>query len=292
MRNRLFLSLIAAAGVLAASAAQAGVLTSATWSGSLQSNDYTVSNLSGTCAENSATVVLNNTSFNSIACPTTANAGITLGATGSATATSYNVSLTMPLFSIEQFTTGGAVPIFTKASIVGPGAIQGTAGMATGITNVGGMVTVKLAAHVMGSGYAAGGVGSTLVKLPLSAGKAGTAYQYFKVLTNPHYLTVDFYAWTPGTKTFAGLTSKYAPLAEATVVAMGSFNLTANGGGTVTLVAPSKISIDGMLAQRRTASFTTLKLTYAPDVVPEPATLLLLGAGALGLAIVGTRKSQ
>jgi hypothetical protein len=60
------------------------------------------------------------------------------------------------------------------------------------------------------------------------------------------------------------------------------------GGGTVTLVAPSKISIDGPLAQRRTASFTTLKLSYAP----EPSTLLLLGAGVMGLALVGSRKSK
>jgi hypothetical protein len=67
---------------------------------------------------------------------------------------------------------------------------------------------------------------------------------------------------------------------------MGSFNLTANGGGTVTLVSPTKISIDCGLAQRRTAGFTALKMVF----VPEPGTLLLLGAGALGLVLVGSRK--
>ena len=68
----------------------------------------------------------------------------------------------------------------------------------------------------------------------------GVTTGYFTVLGNGHYITVDFYAWTPHTLTFTGLTSKFAPLPTPTVVAMGSVNLTSMGGGTVTLVSPSK----------------------------------------------------
>jgi hypothetical protein len=127
---------------------------------------------------------------------------------------------------------------------------------------------------------------NTLVAVPVSIGKAGTFIGSFIVLGITHTITVDFFAWTPGMATFVGLTSKGVAL--PTVMAVGSFNLTAGGGGTVTLVSPTKVDIDGSLAQRRTASFTTLKLTFAG--VPEPGTLLLLGAGALGLALVGSRK--
>jgi hypothetical protein len=84
---------------------------------------------------------------------------------------------------------------------------------------------------------------------------------------------------------FDGLTTKGVAL--PTVTAAGSWNLTApDGAGTVTLVSPSKISIDCALAQRRTASFTALKMFF----VPEPGSLLLLGAGALGLVLLGSRK--
>jgi hypothetical protein len=69
---------------------------------------------------------------------------------------------------------------------------------------------------------------------------------------------------------------------------MGSFDLTANGGGTVTLVAPSKVSIDGNLVGRRSASFATVKLSF----VPEPGTLLLLGGTALALVLAAKRATQ
>ena len=47
--------------------------------------------------------------------------------------------------------------------------------------------------------------------------------------------------------------------------------------GWPTLVAPSKISVDGPAVQRRTASFATLHMVF----VPEPGALLLLAAAGL-----------
>jgi PEP-CTERM motif len=279
MRNRLFLSFVAAASLVVASGANAGALTAATWNQTLQGVDVTVTNASTTCT-NTATNVTDQV----IGCPTGG-----LNATGVATATDFSVSLTMPLFTLSQFTTGGTIPINTNATVSGAQVVKGTANAAAGTPGVGGIVTVKTAAHTKASMYAPGM--SSLLKVPLSVGKAGTFTNYFIVIGVLHYITVDFYAWTPGTQTFTGLTSKYAPLGTpgmGTVVAMGSFGLTGAGGGTVTLVSPSKISIDGALAQRRTAGFTSLKLTYAG--APEPGTLLLLGAGVAGLVLVGSRK--
>ena len=61
-----------------------------------------------------------------------------------------------------------------------------------------------------------------------------------------------------------------------------SFDLTAMGGGSVLLVAPTRLSIDGGVAQQRTLAVTTLKLSF----VPEPGAWLLLAAGALALGRV------
>jgi len=89
---------------------------------------------------------------------------------------------------------------------------------------------------------------------------------------------VDFYAWTPGTLSFMGLTSKGVALPAVTV--SGRFSLTPlHGAGPVTLVAPSS------LAQRRTVSFTKLVLFF-----PEPGTWLFFAAAGLGMLWTARRR--
>ncbi len=264
MRGRLLSSLLAGAAMVVASAAQAGTLTSALWLQNTQGVPMT---------------------------RTTAQ----LGATGPSTSGWIAVALSYPAFSLAFFvpkTSMGVVDLHLKVTQGGPQVITATPAMASGTPGIPGTVIVMTAAHVgKGANQSMYNAGiNTLVAIPLSVGNAGTFVGYFTVTGAPHGITVDFYAWSPGTLTFTGLTT--AGVALPTVVAMGSFNLSASGGGTVTLVSPSKISIDGVLAQRRTASFTALILSFAGGSphVPEPGALLLLGAGAAGLLLVGRRK--
>jgi hypothetical protein len=159
--------------------------------------------------------------------------------------------------------------------------------MADADVGIPGTVIVMTAPHAsMGVDQSMFSVGTrTLLRVPLGFGANGRATNsWFTVLGVPHSLTVDFYAWTPGTRTFTGLTSMSLPLPD--VVVMGSFALTGSGGGMVTLVAPTKLTVIGRVADRKTASYTTLKLYF----VPEPGTLLLLASAAACLALVGRRQ--
>jgi hypothetical protein len=271
MRTRLVVIVLAA--VLAAAGAEAGTLTSATWTQEIEGIALTVTNSGATCTDPNPAHV---PGAGFITCPT---AG--LQAAGASTGTAYSVSLTMPLFAFQVFTTGGTINFGTHATLSGAQAIAGNAFSASGSPGIPGAVTVAGAMHTMLSMWTP--LASTLVYIPLSVGKAGQFTGTWNFLGSPAYLTVDFYAWTPGTLTFTGLSSQGNPLPD--VVAMGTFNLTANGAGTVTLVSPSKVSVDYSGAfQIHSASFATLKLTF----VPEPSSLLLLGAGAL--ALLGFRR--
>src|SRR5262245_51376556 len=264
MRNRLFLSLVAAASLFAASTVQAGTLTSATWLQVTQGIPLTRTTMQ-------------------------------LSASGTSTGTTASVSINFPLTSINVFvpkTSMGVLDLGIKVTQGGATVqkITAAASMASGNPGIGGTVVVMTASHIaMGANQSMFMNGATtLVAVPLSNGKAGQFTSTFSVLGNAHQITVDFFAWTPHTVMFAGLTSKGAALPNVT--AKGSFALNGAGAGQVTLVSPSKVSINGTLAQRRTAAFTTLVLKFAG--VPEPGTLLLLCAGALGLVVIGSRSKS
>src|SRR5262245_31208844 len=198
-----------------------------------------------------------------------------LGATGTSSGTSIGVNLSYPALQatlIVPKSANGAVDLHIKVTQGGPQSLTATNSMADGSPGIPGTVIVMNAVHTMAGANASMFMAgtTTFLAVPLSNGKAGTVMTSFTVTGATHYVTVDFYAWTPHTLTFTGLTTKGKALPD--VIAMGSFNLTPSGGGKVTLVSPTKVSIDGALFARRTASFTKLVLSF----VPEPSTLLLL----------------
>lgn len=283
-------TLLVALVCIVGGAAHAGTLQQATWSQTIQGVEVTLTmddtDFDGVIDGSSKCVPKDPTQIqHSILCP----ANGLLGSTGYTTPTSYSVSLTMPLVSLTHVTTGGAINVHTRATLEGPVLINGGAAGGVGDGNLG-MVTVRVAAHVLKGVNASMQTArkTTLVKVALSSGVSARQTGYFTILGNPHHITIDFYAWTHRTRTFTGLTSKFAPLPTPTISAMGFLTLVPdNDNNFVSLVAPSRISIDGPLAQRRTASFTTLHMKF---YIPEASVLLLLGAGAAGLTAFGALR--
>lgn len=266
MRSRLLFLLAGAVAMLATSAASAGTLTSASWIQTAQGFPMTRTASDPRWFYSG-----------------TSNASLSIAAF-------INYFYTQTVFGVPK-TPNGTLDLAINVTQGGSQNVGASAGGASGSPGIAGTVVVAggLPIHIgMGANQSMYKVGTmTIVQVPLSAGKAGLFTGTFDVLGANHTITVQFYSWTVGTQTFTGLTSALAsPTALPNVTAMGSFNLTAGGGGMVTLVSPSVVDIDGAIARRRTASFTALVMNF----VPEPGTLLLLGAGALGLVLMGSRK--
>ena len=218
-------------------------------------------------------------------------------------ATSIAVSLSYPAFSVAFFvpkTAGGLIDLAVTITQGGPQNVTATPSMAVASQGIPGTIIVMTANHALkGVNQSMYNIGAnTLLQIPLSAGVNAQVTGSFFVLGITHSITVDFYAWTANARIFTGLTSKGVALPD--VIAPGAWGLspivrytnstgattTAGGGGVVTLV-----SIDCRVAQRRTASFTTLKLRFLTDhPLPEPSTLLLLGAAGLALLLRARRR--
>jgi PEP-CTERM motif len=195
-----------------------------------------------------------------------------------------SVNLSFPQFTLSSFvpkTSMGVLDLHRKLTLGGPQAITATPGMGGGAPGIPGTVVAKTAMHIAaGPSASMFNVGAnTLLRVPLDIGHAGQLTGTFSILGQSGLFTVDHFAWTPGTLVFSDLTSKGQSSPPVTV--MGSFVLSAQGGGTVTLVSPTKFkAVCALLTTNRIESLSTLKLTF----VPEPGTLLLITAAGAALA--------
>lgn len=185
---------------------------------------------------------------------------------GTSTATSLSVSLGVPAFVTSFPVT--APPLVSPSvtlNLSGTQMLTATAGMGGATMGLPGAVTSRIPA-------------TPILRIPLAVGAAGvstfTATYAFGI---NHYITVAHYAWTPGAVTLTGLTHNLAALPD--VVTAGSFMLDSSGAGTVTLVAPTRFTVQSSLPYRSNVALTRLTLHF----VPEPgAWLLLLAAAGLG----------
>jgi hypothetical protein len=186
--------------------------------------------------------------------------------------------------------------------------LVGTAA-ATGITSAPPItqVVISLAGHAAGNFTATGGPGGgvggpmtlsgvarilaytgnvTLVAVPLSAagqpggfvsvtGGGGTIIQAY----GTGWTTGSWTLMAPATTVGGGTTT------PQTVTATGADLRTPLGGGTLVLISPLFIrtNLAGDIP-----TFAVLTLGFAP--IPEPGTLLLLGSGIAGLALLGRKR--
>jgi hypothetical protein len=96
--------------------------------------------------------------------------------------------------------------------------------------------------------------------------------------------------WHIGAVAQTGLTSMFGALPNA--MATGNVSVTSMTGMQYThvnLVSLGRTKVRG-LANSDTSTPTFLRLVFENTVVPEPGTLMLLGAGVVGLVMIGRRK--
>ncbi len=253
---RWFLTL-ALAALWFSGAAHAGTLTSATWVGDFQGTPFTlVTSGASLTASGSASGSAIGSVFLSVAAPPL---------------TQFQDSF--PGIFISQ-TLGGSQTI-GSANMANQG-ISGRVRTFVGVDNTGGL------------GFS----------IPLSAGVAGNSTTaYIAVLGIPVEVTATFFPWATGFQTVTGLTRLGLPVADVTL--SGTHSLV-GGIGRITLVSPTRTRIcEGTIfgsfpcvpadGARTTATATSLTLNFA---VPEPGTVLLLGACLVGLAARDQRNRR
>jgi hypothetical protein len=129
----------------------------------------------------------------------------------------------------------------------------------------------------------------TLLPIAVNAGAGGN----LTTPTTPSPTLQVFLAgdvWHLDAQTQTGLTSIFNALPDA--MATGNVSVTSMAGMQFThvnLVSLGRTKVRG-LANTDTSTPTFLRLVYDSTPIPEPGTLMLLGAGVVGLVMIGRRK--
>jgi PEP-CTERM motif len=172
------------------------------------------------------------------------------------------------------------------APVVGINVFLGANGAVGGTTAD---ASITPASGVMGNVFVIGKIGKapafTLLPIIVNAGTGGNV----TIPTTPSPTLQVFLGgdvWHIGQRSQTGLTN--AGVALPDVTATGNVSVDATGNTHVNLVSLGRTKVRG-LANSDTAAPSFLRLVYAPTV-PEPGTLMLLGAGVAGLALMGRRK--
>ena len=227
-----------------------------------------------------------------------------IGSLTSVSASSVGISagiFTANQFNVSATNAGGTVPlpptpfsIYVIGQIVNQSSLAGSLSAGGGPGggfggNLGGgsLITVLLGLVGLPPTSPAG----SLV-LPVNVGSSSTVTTMASILPNAVTVTVGAAEWTTGSITFndanLGTTNTGLPISNPVVTsgtATGS-NTFDGTNGVITLVAPVTIRIPGTGADLR-AGYSILTLSF----VPEPGTLVLLGAGFAGLVALGRRKA-
>ncbi len=190
-------------------------------------------------------------------------------------------------------TSMGATGVMTVAPLVAPIAnIDITFTMNGPIVATTADPNITPTSGIMGLVRVIGKVGKspafTLIPIPVNAGAGGNLTTPNPTTSPSPTLSVRVAAdvWHIGTFTQTMLTSDFVALPDAT--GMGNVSVTSMGNTHVNLVSLGRTKVRG-LANSDTSTPTYLRLVFAPSV-PEPGTLMLLGAGVAGLALIGRRK--
>ena len=201
-------------------------------------------------------------------------------------ATNYGGTVPLPTTPGQIYVLGTIVNQFSQAGIVT--ATGGPGGGFGGAIGSGSSLNILLGINPLPNIF------GNLI-LPINAGVTTTVTAMANILGNPVTVTVGGLGWTTGTITShngnLGTTNTGVPITNPFITsgsAVGTNNLssTSGGGGKITLVAPITIKIPGTGADLR-AGYSILQITF----IPEPGTLLLLGASVAGLVAIGRRSN-